>query len=221
MYSTEELIIIVVVNYKSNFMYKKFMMFGAVLFLATQVNAQLVRETRIEINKQQQAAYDIEFPYDSKIVEGAWDEKAKSLGLKGKSSKGVTVYTASKILDIHFEVLDYYVSIIKVSKDKTSIAMTASKGYSNFITDADDKIVANIKQFLINFATNVEQYKLKQDITAQESVIKSAEKEKEKLINDGKKIEQDLQKNKEEQEKKIKEIDDLNGKLQNMRSNLK
>lgn len=202
-------------------MLKKLVLVGSVLFLTAQVNAQNVRETRVEINKLSQIAYDIEFPYDSKIVEGAWDEKAKSLGLKGKSSKGVTTYAGAKILDIHYEVLDYYVVINKVGKDKTSISMTASKGYNNFVTDADDKIVANIKQFLMNFSQNVEQYKLKQDIAAQEDVIKSAEKEKEKLINEGKKIEQELQKNKEEQEKKIKEIEGLNQTLQGLRSNLK
>lgn len=202
-------------------MLKKLVLVGSVLFLTAQVNAQNVRETRVEINKLSQIAYDIEFPYDSKIVEGAWDEKAKSLGLKGKSSKGVTTYAGAKILDIHYEVLDYYVVINKVGKDKTSISMTASKGYNNFVTDADDKIVANIKQFLMNFSQNVEQYKLKQDIAAQEDVIKSAEKEKEKLINEGKKIEQELQKNKEEQEKKIKEIEGLNQTLQGLRNNLK
>jgi len=202
-------------------MLKKFTLFSFVLFLANSSNAQNVRETRLEIDKQQQIAFDIEFPYDVKIVEGAWEEKAKSLGIKGKSSKGVTTYAGAKILDIHYEALDYYVSINKVAKDRTSISLTASKGYGNFITDADDKIVSNIKQFLTNFSQNVEQYKLRQDIAAQENLIKSAEKEKEKLINEGKKIEQDLQKNKEEQEKKIKELEGLNQQLQGIRSNLK
>lgn len=99
--------------------------------------------------------------------------------------------------------------------------MTASKGYENFITSSDEAIISNIKIFLTSFSNDVNQYKLKLDIAAHENAIKAAEKEKEKIINDGKKLEQQAQKNKQAQENKLNEISDLNKKLSEMRSNLK
>lgn len=204
-------------------MIKQLTILGTAFLLSYNLSAQSVsvRETTLDINKQPRKAFEIDFNYDTKIVDGAWQEKAKSLGIKGKSSKGVYSYIGVKVAEVYHETLDLYAAVKKIDKTKTGFLMTASKGYDNFITSTDEAIISNIKIFLTNFSTDVDQYKLKLDIAAHENSIKAAEKEKEKIVNSGKKLEQQAQKNKQAQENKLNEINDLNKRLSEMRSNLK
>ena len=180
-------------------------------------SAQTVSESRMNVLESDRMGHIVIFNFEQKILQDAWNKKCEEFKIKSKPSKGLDVYTTVLVPDIHFEPVDIYVSIVKVDKTKSSISLAVSKGTTNFITTEDTKIVENIKKFLTQFITYVEQYKLGLDIKAQEDLIKANQKAYDKLVEDGKKFQKQLDDNKIEQENKTKELQALNKSLEDLK----
>jgi|GEM_PF-5267073 len=180
-----------------------------------------VRETRLNVMEADRMAHSIEFNYEHKVVQDAWDKKMEELKLKGKNQKGVTSYEGVKFPDIHFETIDLFCKVEKLDKSRSSLTVTVSKGYGNFMTEADAAMVQNTRTFLNNFVTYVDQHKLKLDIKAQEDVITASQKDYDKLVDEGKKLTEQLEKNKIDQENKIKELESGKKLLEDLRGKVK
>ena len=181
------------------------------------LKAQSVRETRLNVLESDRLAWSIEFNFEQKVLQDAWNKKATELNIKNKPTKGLDLYATSLVPDVHFEPIDIYVKIDKLDKVRSSITWSFSKGTTNFITTEDAKIVQNINHFLDKFITYAEQYKLALDIKDQEDAIKKASKENEKLIEEGKRLQEQIDKNKIDQENKLKEIEALNQGLEKLK----
>lgn len=185
-------------------------------------NAQSVRESRLNVLDSDRLAWSIEFNFEQKILQDAWNKKCDELNhIKSKPTKGLDLYGAVLVADIHFEPIDLYVKIDKVDKAKSTITIAVSKGTTNFIVHDDAKIVTNINHFLDKFIVYAEQYKLKLDIKNQEDLIKDALKAQEKLVEEGKKLQEQIDKNKLDQENKVKELEALNKGLEEMKLRIK
>jgi hypothetical protein len=194
----------------------------AALLIHSATQAQsTVRETRLSVMDADRMAFSVEFNYDQKVVQDAWDKKMDEFKLKGKNQKGVTVYEGVKFPDIHFENIDLFSRVDKVDKGRCSLTICVSKGYGNFITSADNQLVDNSKNFLGTFITYTDQYKLKLDIKAQEDLITDTQKSYDKLIEDGKKLTEQLEKNKIDQENKVKELEAGKKLLEELRAKVK
>lgn len=166
------------------------------------------REDRIEILEVQRLVLSIELNYPSKTVSDALDEKLKENKIKTKSSKGFTIAEASKFLDVSADVLDYYFKVESKDKEKCVLYLGISKGNTNFINDeSDPKIWANAKEFLNKFTTYTYQYKLGLDITAQDKVVKDAEKAYEKSVKEGEELAKKTEENKKDQETKKADVE--------------
>lgn len=194
-----------------------------ILFAGTQLFmfSQTVRESRLNILESDRLAWSIEFNFEQKILQEAWDKKCDEIKIKSKPTKGFDLYGAVLVADIHYEPIDLYVKIEKVDKAKSTISIAVSKGTTNFIVHDDAKIVTNINHYLDKFIVFAEQYKLKLDISNQEGLIKDALKAQEKLVDEGKKLQEQIDKNKVEQENKVKEIEALNKGLEEMKLRVK
>lgn len=196
-------------------------LFFSLIIFNFNLNAQQVRETRMSVLDADRMAHSLEFNFEEKIIKDAWDKKVKEMKLKSKNEKGLEKYESITFPDIHFENIDLYVKIEKLDKTRSSITLTVSKGYGNFISSEDSKIVDNVKSFLTNFIEYVNQYKLKLDIADQEKLIEKSTKEQEKLIEDGKKLTEELDKNKIAQENKVKELEAQKKALEELKSKVK
>ncbi len=73
----------------------------------------------------------------------------------------------------------------------------------------------------VEFVHEIKVIKLKLDIKAHEELIKTTQKDHQKLIDDGKKLQEQIDKNKIEQENKLKEIEGHNQKLEGMKGKIK
>jgi hypothetical protein len=166
--------------------------------------------------------FSIEFNFVQKVLQDAWDKKCDELNIKGKPFKGgLNVFAAVLVPDIHFESIDVYEDIEKSDKTKSVFSITVSKGNTNFISSEEAKLVANLKSFLEKFIVYVEQYKLSLDIKAQEDQIASTQKAYDKLIDDGKKLQAEIDENKVDQANKVKELEAMNKALEELKLKVK
>jgi Ser-tRNA(Ala) deacylase AlaX len=78
-----------------------------------------------------------------------------------------------------------------------------------------------MQEFLSQFGLFADQYKLQLDIKAQEELIKKTIKEYDKLVEEGKKIQQEMELNKSAQESKNNDIITLQQALSILRGKLK
>lgn len=191
--------------------------FGFLSVNPISIEAQTVREIRMNVLESDRMGFSIEFNFDQKTLKDAWDKKCDDLSIKSKPSKGFDVYSAVLIPDIHYESMDVYVDIEKLDKSRSQISFTVSRGNTNFITKEDTKMVTNTEQFLTKFITYAEQYKLSLDIAMQEELIKDIQKDYDKLVEDGKKLQAQIDENKIDQENKVKELDALNKGLEELK----
>ena len=189
--------------------------------IATFAGAQTVRETRLSVLDSDRMGFSIEFNFEQKVLQDAWNKKCEELKIKSKPSKGLDVFTAVLVPDIHFESIDMYVKIDKLDKTRSAIAITVSKGNTNFITNEDGKMVENMNRFLDKFILYADQYKLGLDIADQEDQIKNTQKAYDKLIDEGKKLQEQMDKNKVDQENKVKELEALNKGLEALKLKVK
>jgi hypothetical protein len=189
--------------------------------IATFAGAQTVRETRLSVLDSDRMGFSIEFNFEQKVLQDAWNKKCEELKIKSKPSKGLDVFTAVLVPDIHFESIDMYVKIDKLDKTRSEIAITVSKGNTNFITNEDGKMVENMNRFLDKFILYADQYKLGLDIADQEDQIKNTQKAYDKLIDEGKKLQEQMDKNKVDQENKVKELEALNKGLEALKLKVK
>ncbi len=189
--------------------------------IATFAGAQTVRETRLSVLDSDRMGFSIEFNFEQKVLQDAWNKKCEELKIKSKPSKGLDVFTAVLVPDIHFESIDMYVKIDKLDKTRSEIAITVSKGNTNFITNEDGKMIENMNRFLDKFILYADQYKLGLDIADQEDQIKNTQKAYDKLIDEGKKLQEQMDKNKVDQENKVKELEALNKGLEALKLKVK
>lgn len=180
-----------------------------------------VRETRLNVMDADRMAFSVDFNYEQKVVQDAWDKKMDEFKLKAKNQKGLMVYEGVKFPDIHYENIDLFCKIDKLDKGRSSVTICVSKGYGNFLTSTDVQIVDNSKKFLDHLINHTDQYKLKLDIKDQETVLTNTQKDYDKLVDDGKKLTEQLEKNKIDQENKIKELDAGKKLLEDLRSKVK
>jgi hypothetical protein len=185
-------------------------------------NAQSIREARINVLEADRMGFSIEFNFEQKVLQDAWDKKCDELNIKGKPFKGgINVFASVLVPDIHFESIDVYEDIEKSDKTKSVFSMTVSKGNTNFISTEEAKLVASLKSFLEKFIVYAEQYKLSLDIKAQEDQIASTQKVYDKLIDDGKKLQAEIDENKVDQANKVKELEALNKSLEELKLKVK
>lgn len=187
------------------------------------INAQSIRESRINVLDADRMGFSIEFNFEQKILQDAWDKKCDELSIKGKPFKGgLNVFAAVLVPDIHFESIDLYEDIEKGGdKARSTFSITVSKGNTNFISSEEAKLVASLKSFLEKFILYAEQYKLSLDIKAQEETIASTQKLYDKLIEDGKKLQAEIDENKVDQANKVKELEALNKGLEELKLKVK
>jgi len=185
------------------------------------MNAQTAREARLNVLDVDRMAYNIEFNFEQKVVQDGWNKKADELKIKSKPQKGLDVFTAVLVPDIHFESIDIYVKIDRLDKARSTFTITVSKGNTNFISTDEGKLVSNLNTFLEKLIIYIEQYKLGLDIADQEKEISNTQKAYDKLIQDGKDLQKKIDDNKVSQENKVKELKAINKGLEELKLKVK
>ncbi|HVE61918.1 MAG TPA: hypothetical protein VNA26_08865 [Chitinophagaceae bacterium] len=201
-----------------------------------EVNAQ-ARSGSVAYNKIDQPALVLQLPHKEDIAEDFILDNLKKTGYdvetKGKLFwkknkldgfyifKGVMLPGANTPLDLYFKVDEQG----KKSKNASTVYMLSSRGGENFINSNDSFAYEASKKFLNNFVSESAAYKLNLDVDAQEKVVKDAEKQLSKLIDDEKDMEKkieelqrDIKKNKEDQANQQQTIEAEKKKLADLKA---
>lgn len=159
-----------------------------------------------EFNKKEVPAVIGEIPYEEDVVKDAIDKNFEKKGYKGKKVKGFVLYSAVMLPEIGTEPYDIYVLVDRKSRQEKGTSIVTfliSKGFENFANDVDDaSLIGNTRTYLTNLRTVVADYDLELQITAQEEVLRKAEKkyiglqeDNASLLKKKKKIEDEIAQN--------------------------
>jgi len=89
--------------------------------------------------------------------------------------------------------IDLYTKVTG-NRRRATVYIFVSKGYENFITSNSHPIVAsNVREFLTSLAQEVQEYKLENQISAQERVVRDARRNHERLVQRQNDLTRDLQ----------------------------
>ncbi|XZF14404.1 hypothetical protein ACTHGU_21690 [Chitinophagaceae bacterium MMS25-I14] len=187
--------------------------------------AQNVRTSSVSFkaNKMEgsYSAVVADYDYDSKAVEAALSEKLASQTGKGSNSKGYRYFQAVTVPELTQDKVDLYYKV-ESEKGKAVVTMLISKGYDNFITpEKDPTTFDNMKQFLVStLPAQVKQHNLMLDIARQEEIVKNAEKKYGNSVDDGKKLQRQIDDNTAQQTSLKSTVEAEKAKLDDMRKQM-
>lgn len=187
----------------------------------------------INYNEKLEPGLVLELPNKPEIVQKTVLEKLMVTGYKPettgalfwKSDKvnGFYVFKQVTLPELKNQTLDLYLNVEKLEnyKNKTKLYMLVSKGYDNFISpDSDTEIYRAARSFLNSFIEETAAFKLrisieelKESIADSEKSMRSLTEHENEMVKKMDNLNEDLRKNKEDQEK-------LQNKLQQQNSTL-
>lgn len=236
------MVLVLVVHKESNFIVKVIIMRKIFFFLLILSSFSAFAQptvTTVGYAKENKSGLMLVLPYDEKVSEGTILQKLKETGYdpetKGKlfwkdnKVNGFYVFKAVSLSGGNSSIVDLYFKVDpagKKDKNQSIIYLLVSKGNENFITeDSDPGIFTAAKSFLGNFTTETATYKHNLDIQNQEDVVKKAEKKLNSLMDDEKdlnkkilKLQDDLKKNKQDQENQQNTLDAEKRKLEDLKA---
>ncbi len=172
------------------------------LFLPLALLAQdlTIKEANVKMGKSKLWCFSTTYKYDKAITAETIEGNIERANFKRSShKKGFNIYRGVSWPAISNTRCDYYYKV-KSKKGKTTVYFSASKGYDNFVTSANDpEISGNIKTFLQNLDGQIANALA---IKGKEQELKSIE-EKNEVIN------KQLEESKKQEAAKAQELQKL------------
>lgn len=171
------------------------------LLLPAMAMAQVaVKEGDAKMGKKKMWTFSATYRYDKGITKTVMQRNIENAGLrKGKTKKKVTMYKGVTWPAISPTQGDYYYRI-KSKKGKTTVFMTASRGYDNYIKTSTDSAAA----------MRVEGYlKALDGQIAQELAIMQKQQEVKDLAKKNEALNKQLSDSKEQEALKAKELNKM------------
>ena len=179
---------------------------GAVLLLlslaqsATQAQAVYAGEQAVE--KTTLPGFFLTIPADGKQVEKEWEEKLRTFG-KVISGRGIYRVTNADISSVSSEPINL-TSQLKTSKSSATLFVAMDLGSGNFVKPGNGNSAA-VEQLLKDFATQV-QYN--NEVRLAEVAMDESQKNHQKSVRNGERLQRELERNKKEKETLLKRIDE-------------
>lgn len=180
--------------------------------------ARKAYETKVSYMKKDVEAFAADFNVSkdvlSNIAEQYFNENIKG---KRKKNKDFYMYQGVNYQEIFgTEKGDFYYKVTG-NKSSSKLIVLVSKGYDNFVSQANDQQIANnTKALLNNFEHHIEKYNKAQLIKAQQELINKTEKEKKNLEDEYQRTSKKLDDLQKQIDKKGKEIDEQKAKLEEL-----
>ena len=171
------------------------------LLLPVMAIAQVaVKEGEAKMGKKRMWTFSATYRYDKGITKTVMQRNIENAGLrKGKTKKGVTSYKGVTWAAISPTQGDYYYRM-KSKKGKTTVFMTASRGYDNYIkTSSDSATAVRVSGYLQALDGQI----------AQELAIMQKEQEMKDLAKKNEALNKQLNDGKTQEAKKAQELNKL------------
>ena len=172
------------------------------LFLvSTKILAQSTPvEGKVEYDKVMVPCYNIELPVSEEVATEAIKNRFKKMGANGKERKGFLEFKNVNIPELKTGLVDAYIKIEQKTKKEKKSAMSfiitePGVAPSSSSTEASSSIAsAGAFGLLSSLSENSADYGLNLEIKAQEDKVKKAEKEYKNAVNEGEALQNELKK---------------------------
>jgi hypothetical protein len=180
----------------------------SVVFIFTSLTAysQTPYTSAVEYQKTKQAAVVIDYNHSSDNVENALKAIMKKRGYSAKSNKGFITYSGIPNIKSGSQVTLMFKIDAKSKKEKGQAIMYLLTEEQTVDQQEGGNFTNALKSFLEALYPDIEAYRLEEEITDQQKLIKKEQNNYDKLVKDG----VDLEKQREKIEKQIKQnIEDV------------
>lgn len=182
--------------------------------LAGAARAQTVYAGESTIEKTKSPGLYLTLPGDGRQVEKDWESQLKTYG-RLTSSRGLYRVSTADIPAISPEPINV-VSTVKSSRNSATIFAAFDLGSSNFVTPGGTGYSA-AEQLLKDFAAKTQ---FGQEVRTVESGFDEAQKNHQKMVKTGERLQRDIEQNAKEKERLLKRIDDNAKELEQLKKDI-
>src|SRR4030095_1914274 len=195
--------------------------------------SQEVMEAKTEFQKTTQPSVMVELPYSPDVVEDAIKNYFVRLGVKPDDSRGFQVFRATRLGATDAWNSDLYFKVERKSKKEKEESVvyffaTPEKQQPNLRKPGDYYGVDGARVFMKAMLPSIDAYNLSVQISAQAEEVRKAEKRYQKTIDEGddldrkmKKVQENIQENKNELARQKLEIDNQRKLLEMLKAKRK
>ncbi len=172
------------------------------LLMCVGAQAQTVYAGEQTIDKVKLPGLFLTVPIDEKSADGEWQQELRSYG-RSSESRGVYRVTNADIRAISPEPINM-VSQVKGNKTTTTIFTSFDLGSGNFVK-AGDASYSAAETLLKNFAAKA---LFNNEVRGAETGLSESQKNHQKLVQKGERLQRDIERNKREKERLLRSIDE-------------
>ena len=211
---------------------KKLLLFLSFFSIAAAYS-QEVMEAKTEFQKTTQPGVMVELPYSPDVVEDAIKDYFNRLGVKPDGARGFQVYKSTRLGLTDAWNSDLYFKVERKSRKEKEESVvyffaTPEKQQPNLRKPGDYYGVDGARLFMKNMLPSIDSYNLSVQISLQEEEVRKAEKKYQRTIEEGddlekrlKKVQENIQENKNELARHKLEIENQRKLLETLKAKRK
>ncbi|OIN56864.1 hypothetical protein [Arsenicibacter rosenii] len=181
---------------------RSLVLFCTFAFAFSGAQAQAVYAGEQAVEKVNLQGYFLTITADSKQLEKEWEAQLRTFG-RVNTARGVYRVTNADIPSVSTDPLNL-TSQLKSSRGSSTLFVAFDLGSGNFIKPGNGNSAA-AEQLLKDFAAQV-QYN--QEVRTAETALDDAQKNHQKMVRNGERLQRDLDRNKKEKETLLRRIDE-------------
>ncbi|MBR1550237.1 MAG: hypothetical protein IJ634_06330 [Bacteroidales bacterium] len=197
---------------------KKLFLLPAMLMAFTMVMAQNIETQSVQVGTVTAPGFSVTIQKKTDLVENAMTKRLKDAGLKTKKSEGFVAALDQLFAEIATDPINLYTKVEKESKN--SARVTACVIPTDLTADRET-MQANLRRFVEGFVQYVNKYEAQNNMEAEQDNLKKAEKSQAKAVAAVEKLDKNIQKNKEKIADKKKDIENYNQKIKDCQEDIK
>jgi hypothetical protein len=199
-------------------------------FIFSTTYSQEVMESKVDFQRTSQPGVMVSVPYPNDVVEDAIKNYFNRLGVKADDSHGFQLFKSTKLNVTDAWNSDLYFRVERKSrkeKDESVVYFfaTPENQQPNLRKPGDQYGVDGARNFMRSMLPSIDAYNLQVQISLQEEEVKKAEKKYQKAVDDGddldkklKKVQENIEENKNDQARQKVEMDLQRKLLQELKS---
>lgn len=184
------------------------------ILLAANSSAQTVYAGESTIDRAKASGLYLTLQGDGRQIEKDWEERLKKYG-RVSASRGTYRVPNADVPDISPEPINL-ISTVKASRNSATIFAAFDKGSGNFVT-AGSTGYSSAEKILKDFADNT---LFNQEVRQVESSFDEAQKNHQKAVKNGEKLQRDIEANAKEKERLQKRLADNEKELEQLKKDI-
>ena len=205
-------------NKKTTIMMKKLLLLPAMLMAFSALMAQNIEQKSVQVGTVTAPGYSVTIQKKADLVQDAMNKRLKDADLKTKKSEGFIAVLDQLFAEISTDPINLYTKVEKESKSSATVTVCV---IPTDLTADRETMQANVRRFVEGFVQYVTKFEAQNNMEAEQSNLKKAEKSQAKAVAAVEKLDKNIQKNKEKIADKKKDIEKYNQKIKECQEDIK